>query len=110
MPKADITIEIMFNVKHPDNTVIRTNTKKRAIEEILDIWLHNQMGRGADGAKPNKRSNYTIKIRLDLSDDTFYTTSNTGNKSLTCGIVLKVLLSFKNGRTKLRVQSLGDAF
>ena len=90
MPKADVALEITFNINEPDKTVIKTNAKKEAVEEILEAWLSCQMGQGKDESKPNKKDEYKIKIQLDLSDDTFCTSSDTGNKGLTCGLVMDV--------------------
>lgn len=90
MPNADIVLEIAFNISNPLETVIRTNAKKEALEGILENWLSCQTGQGKDRNKAKKRDLYKIKIQLDLSDDSFYTSSDTGNKGLTCGIVMDV--------------------
>lgn len=90
MPKADVVLEITFDINDSGKTVIKTNAKKEAVEEILEAWLSYQMGKGEDKSKPNIQDTYKIKIQLDLSDDTFFTSSDTGNKSLTCGIIMDV--------------------
>ncbi|MBI1999230.1 MAG: hypothetical protein HYS74_01070 [Parcubacteria group bacterium] len=90
MPKADVVLEIYFDINNPEKTVIKTNAKEEALEEILEAWLYCQIGQGKDESKPNRQDTYKIKIQLDLSDDTFYTNSNTGNKGLTCGIIMDV--------------------
>jgi len=90
MSKVDITLEINFNINESDKTTIRTNAKKEAIEEIFEAWLSCQTGQGKDESEPNKKDEYKIEIQLDLSDDTFFTKSDTGNKGLTCGIVMAV--------------------
>lgn len=89
-PKADVVVEITFNLNNPERTIIRTNAKNEAVKEILEAWLFGQIGQGGDKREPNKKDEYKIVIRLDLSDDTFYTTSDTGNKGLTCGLVMNV--------------------
>lgn len=90
MFNADMVIEIAFDINNPNKTVIKTNAKKEAIEEILEAWLSCQIGQGKDESEPKKQDTYKIKIQLDLSDDTFCTNSDTGNKSFTCGIVKDV--------------------
>jgi hypothetical protein len=90
MSDMDIILDILYPVNEPDNTVITTNAKKDAIEEILENWLRGQMGLGADTSKPDMKDEFRIRIGVDLSSDTFYATSDTGNKSLTCGIVRDV--------------------
>jgi hypothetical protein len=90
MPKSDIIIRIAFNLKEPGKTVIRTNAKEEALEEILEAWISGQQGSGKDESKPEQKDEYNIEIRLDLSFDRFTTASDTGNKSLTCGIVMSI--------------------
>lgn len=87
MPRADIVIQVIFNLKEPDKTVIKTNAKEEAVEEILEAWLAGQVGRGKDEREPVKKEEYRVVIGLDLEDDTFSTSSDTGNKNLTCGII-----------------------
>jgi hypothetical protein len=90
MPKADVTVDIFYNA-NTSRFVIKTNARKERVADILDDYLEAQTGKGADHSEPNKKSEYHITIKLDLSDDTFYVTSDTGNYSLTCGIVLYAL-------------------
>ncbi len=90
MPKADIVLKLNFNLSKPDKTVVKTNAKKEAVSEILEAWLSCQIGQGEDSREPNKKDKYEIVIKLDLSNDTFFTNSDTGNKGLTCGLVMDV--------------------
>ena len=90
VPNADVVLKINFNLNEPDKTVIKTNARKEAISEILEAWLSCQVGQGKDSREPNRKDEYEIVIKLDLSDDTFFTNSDTGNKSLTCGLVMNV--------------------
>ncbi|QQG46340.1 MAG: hypothetical protein HYY55_00635 [Candidatus Niyogibacteria bacterium] len=91
MPKADVVLEIDFDVNSPEKSVIRTNAKKEKLGETLEAWLSCQFGLGEDESELDKKDIYKIKIQLDLSDDSFYTNSDTGNKGLTCGIIICVL-------------------
>ncbi len=88
---SDITLEITYPVEKPEESKIQTNARPEAIEEILSTWLTGQQGEGKDESKENQLSEYTIVIELDLSDDSFVTRSNTGNKGLTAGILMDVL-------------------
>ena len=97
MSKADIIMEINFNIKEPSKTVIKTNARREAVSEILEAWIFSQIGQGKDSRESNKKNEYTIVIKLDLSDDTFSTDSDTGNKGLTCGIVIHVFNSLVSG-------------
>jgi hypothetical protein len=89
--KYDLVIKITYNTVDPGKTVIKTNIKKEDLEDILDTWLRGQFGQGEDKSEPNRKDKYQIDIRVDLSYDRFNTVSDTGNKSLTCGIVMQVI-------------------
>jgi hypothetical protein len=108
MSKAavDVLIEIRFNVKEPEKTVIYTNARKDndAVEEILSTWVRSQIGQGGDLSERVEREVYTVKIGLILEDDSFCSEADTGNKGLTCGIVMDVLQNLKH----LTVKNLAD--
>ncbi len=89
--RADIVVEIRYDLKKPEQTIIKTNARKEALEEIFEAWLQDQIGRGKDSRQPACRDEYLVRIGLDLSDDTFATESDTGNSALTCGLVMDVL-------------------
>ncbi len=101
--RADIVVEIHYDLKKPEQTIIKTNARKEALEEILEAWLLDQVGRGQDGRQPARRDVYLVRIGLDLSDDTFFTESDTGNSALTCGLIMDVLARLE----KLSVLPLG---
>jgi len=65
-----------------------TNIARDKLCDILDAWIAGQMGLGKDESKTNERDIYHIKIELDLDYDNFRTSADTGNKSLTAGIIL----------------------
>ena len=88
--KIHLRLEITYDYKDPDKSKIKTNLKKEIVESFLDDWLLGQVGEGIDDSKANERDVYNIVIGLDLSDDTFYTSGDTGNKSLTAGIIMAV--------------------
>jgi hypothetical protein len=87
----DIIVRISYPIENPENTTIKTNAKRKVLEEIISDWLYDQIGKGADTNKANQESVYEIEIRLDLSSGCFTTTGNTGNDSLTAGIVRDLL-------------------
>lgn len=92
---VDVLVEIHFDAKNedPQSTTIYTNARldNGALEEIITTWIQDQMGRGADPEKAVERDLYKIKLGLVLDGDYFCTESDTGNKGLTCGIVMAVL-------------------
>ncbi len=91
MHKADITLAITYNMKERDKCVIKTNAKRERIGNILEAWLQGQIGQGEDSRQARNKYIYNIIIDLDLSDNTFYTSSDIGNKDLTVGLVMNVL-------------------
>lgn len=95
MSKTDIVVVIKFNIEEPEETLIKTNAKKEAVEGILENWIRSQMGAGKDTAKSVIKDIYEIVIKLDLDGDIFHTSSDTGNKSLTCGLVIDVFTNLK---------------
>lgn len=97
-----VVIEVDFNIDDSEKTTIKTNAKRSTVKEILEAWLSCQMGQGEDESEPNMRDSYKITIRLNLNDDTFSTSSDTGNKGFTCGIIMDIL-----GRlSQIKVSSL----
>lgn len=90
MPHVDIVLDITYNIAEPVKSIIRTNAKPEMVEELIVEWLRDQMGRGKDDTPINEKSEYKIKIGLDLTNDNFYTENDTGNKSLTCGLIISL--------------------
>lgn len=88
--QPDVLIKLDFDMEHPEKSVIRTNARPEALEEILGAWIQDQMGRGKDPSPPVERSRYAITIGLRVADDAFATESDCGNKGLATGIVLDV--------------------
>ncbi len=92
MFRPDVLVEISYCLSHPEKTVIRTNARKEALEEIISSWIQDQMGRGSkETGQPAERETYLIRIGLRIADDAFGHESDTGNHSLTVGLVLDVL-------------------
>lgn len=66
------------------------------VPELISTFLQTQIGRGADDSEPEDREVYTIKIDIDLSDDTFTVIDDTGNKGLRDGILLTIALEWED--------------
>jgi hypothetical protein len=90
MPKVDVGVQIEYDVEHPERTVLKTNMNRDGVEEILEGWIRGEMMEPKDVRPLVQRPVYTIRIGVDLSDDTFFSSSDTGNRSLTLGIVADV--------------------
>jgi len=84
----DINLNLVHNII-TDTFKVSGNCKDP--KEIVSEFLRTQIGAGYDRSKPNQKDEYTIRINLDLSDDTFYIEHNCGNKSLRDGILLRFL-------------------
>lgn len=82
--------QIKYNLKE-NNFHIVSQVKKEQIKEIIGDVLRAQIGAGSDLREPEERPLYTIIIDLELEDDTFNVSSDTGNKSLTAGILMQLL-------------------
>ncbi len=95
MSKTDIIVVIRFNMNEFEKRSIKTNAKKEAVEGILENWIRSQLGAGKDTNKIKEKEEYEIVIKLDLDGDIFHTSSDTGNKSLTCGLVMDVFSNLK---------------
>ena len=85
-----VFIEFEYTIDSSKCKVLNTNIKKEIIDDFLGEWVQDQVGRGADKNSPVIKDTYRIRIGCDLTDDTFYTKSDTGNKGLTTGIVQHV--------------------
>ena len=90
MVKVDVFLTIGYNLPKDHYSLKETNLRmeKEVFDEVLEVYFYGQMGRGKDEREPNKKEEYTVKIGIDLSDDSVYTESDTGNSSMTCGIVM----------------------
>lgn len=91
MIKPDILVEIRFKLNDPDKTTIRTNASRDGLQEVIETWLVDQIGKGRDERPPERKEEYLVRIGLRLEDDAFGLESDTGNDSLTCGLVRDVL-------------------
>jgi len=88
--RVDLFIKISYCFNKPETSIIRTNVKTERLRDLLNDYLYNQIGKGEDKRKLNEKEVYDIEIGVDLSDDTFYVSSDTGNDGLTCGIIMHV--------------------
>jgi hypothetical protein len=90
----DLFLQITYDIKNDKFSHV-TNIKEDMLDDIVGEFLRSEMGLGKDTAPANEQDIYKIRINCDLSDDTFYVKSDTGNKGLTTGIVMHFLNSRK---------------
>ena len=84
--KADVYVHLTYDVNR-NLYSMNTNLKAGEVEDFLYEFLRTQVGAGKGSTPPAERGVYNVKIMLDMSDDTFFVESDTGNESLTTGIV-----------------------
>jgi hypothetical protein len=89
----NLFVELKYDI-NKDSFDISTNMKKEAVPNIVENFLRSQIGAGEDNSEPNKLDIYNIKIKVDLSDDTFLVNHNCGNKGLRDGILLRFLKDY----------------
>ena len=90
MTDEPLWLKITFPVNKPDEFSYQGTFKEEVLPDILFEFLRSQIGAGADDKPPNIKEIYTIRLDLDLSDDTFQVSSDCGNKGLRDGILMVV--------------------
>ena len=88
---------LTYSPENPDNYKIDSNIKAEHYDEVLTGFLQTQIGQGEDPSPAADLPEYHIQIKLDLSDDTYYSKSDTGNMGLTVGILMDVLNRLPKG-------------
>jgi len=83
-------LNVTYNVK-TDTFEVASDIKPEMQGEVLADFIHGQVGAGVDESPRTEREVYSIRLQLDLSDDTFYVEHNCGNKGLRDGILMRVL-------------------
>jgi len=74
-----------------DTFALVTNVADDKIVEVLSDYVRSQMGLGPDTRKANECPVYSISLGINLEKDSFHVSANTGNDSLTLGIIMKYL-------------------
>lgn len=97
MLKGRLTAKIIYPLTGTPS--ILTNVRQERVAELLTDWLRAQMrGQGPDEHAAEEREVYQITISVDLTEDTFFTWSDTGNEALTTGIVAQVIRLVESGQ------------
>lgn len=84
-------IEITYPIDQPDKFTITGTIKSEKHADIIADFLQLQVGKGADDSPAKELAVYHIRIELELENDTFKSSSDTGNKGLRDGILMDVL-------------------
>jgi hypothetical protein len=98
----DIVMEIYYPLDTPKEFRIKTNAKTEVVADLVGTYIQDCcIGRGVDETPANEQDEYRIVIGLQLSDDSWGITSNTGNKGLTTGILMAVMKMLDEGHGKV---------
>ncbi len=105
--KPDVLIEIHYDMADAARSVVYTNAKSEALEELLSDWLQDQMfrpRRHEELVDPPERPVYVVTIGLGLRDDGDVWGSEYDNLYLAAGIVGQALARLD----KLSIRKLSD--
>ncbi len=94
MANVDILIKIFYDFNNPIDSTIKTKIRQEKLKNILEDYLSDQVGKRRDNRKMSEKEICEIEIGVDLSTGTFYTSSDTNNDGLTCGIIIHILKIF----------------
>lgn len=89
-------IKVTFPINEPDDFEIETNVNPELVGSLIGDFLYMQHGRGADDSKADEeREIYHIDLYVDLTDDTWRVSCDTGNKGLRDGILMHLFQEIK---------------
>lgn len=91
MSQPIIYIKLTFPINEPEKFKIETNAKPELVGDLIGDFVHAQVGEGADERPANQHDVYHIDISVDLTDDTWRSSHDTGNLGLRDGILMDVL-------------------
>ena len=86
MADAEVFISLFYDVTN-NNFKIKTNLKENKINEVLAECYRTTLYRESDEREPIMRNIYNISISLDLSNDSFKISSDTGNNILSYELI-----------------------
>jgi hypothetical protein len=86
--KLFVTFE--FDIPTDTYKVVNTNMNKGGIRILLETYLRDIIGRGADERPPERRDVYTITMTIDVTCDDIRVAHNCGNLGLVAGILMTI--------------------
>jgi hypothetical protein len=81
MGESDLFLSLFYEVD-TNSFKLKTNVKEDKVDELLFECYRSTLNKSPDYRDFNKYKVYTILIKLDLSQDAFSISSNTGNNVL----------------------------
>lgn len=89
-----LVLRVVYDVKK-DKFTSSGDLNEDGKREVIESFLRSQMGAGADRREYIKRRKYEIELRWFPEDDNIEVISNTGNKGLRDGLLLKFFKDLK---------------
>lgn len=90
-------VEFTYPINEPGKFKYESNIKSESLADIVADFIRSQTGAGVDNSPANEKDDvYTIRLTLDLSDDSFGCSHNCGNKGLRDGILMDILNRLPN--------------
>ena len=86
-----------YTVSTDTYKVVETNMNNNGIETLLETYIRDSIGAGADERLAKDRDTYTITLTLDVTYDDIEVYHNCGNLGLVLGILHTIFRSFPNG-------------
>lgn len=90
MSQPIIYINLTYPINDSKNFKIKTNAKPELVSELIFDFIHGQIGAGKDERPAKDLEVYHIDLSVDLTDDTWRTSHDTGNLGLRDGILMNV--------------------
>lgn len=85
-----LTMNITYDLGK-DHYDVGGDLNEQGQREVLEAAIRSQLGAGRDDAKPNESDVFHINVKWRPEDDGIVIESDTGNKSLTCGLLMDLL-------------------
>ena len=88
---TDLYVELRYALSPEKVEVVHTNMNNAGIQELLENFVLDQVGKGKDTRKANSLMEYRIKLGILLEDDTIFEKDDCGNKGLRDGIIMRCM-------------------
>jgi formylmethanofuran dehydrogenase subunit C len=92
---SKLYVTFAYTIKGSTFEIVDTNMKAGIIT-LIDAYLREATGAGADDSEAVERDVYEITLAVDLTEDTITVKSNCGNLGLVAGILMDILRELTN--------------
>ena len=102
MENSDIFLNLFYDT-HKNSFKIKTDLKKDKVDEILFECYRATLNQSPDYRAPKMHDVYNILIKLDLFQDIFSISSNTGNKVLAYELIKEAINNWESISEEIRL-------